>query len=735
MPTLKVAIDASKSKEGAKVYESAANSIKSSSGVATKSVDAVSKSFRNLLALAGATLSMKYIIGVALEQEKSYTRLAAALDLVGDKTENNMRILTNHASELQKVTIYGDEELMNQTAYLKNLGIHTTLLNKTTDAAVGLAAKYRVDLSTAAMLLGRASLGQTTMLTRYGIILEDSLGPQEKFNAVLKLGADAMEIAYNEATTGSGILKQLKNIIGDTAETIGEMFLPSILKSASALRDWLTNSRTDFSRWAAKATATIDLVSGSFFDIVTYITSDLPENFSVGLDAALIILEAWGRSVYTILEKVFSDIAANMGIWIKRAFSDKSQRETMEKSFYELLYENAYPQAFGLLANQVKDPKIIAGLRKQAKELADQQFKAFEELGVLKSDSIPDASTSGWKSTMEKIAAINAEAVNKAKNVFPEDITVKLAERKAKFLEALGLADTRFPTMNKRVENAIADINRMYPKDLSLGTDERRRTLTSGTPYEIKPDTEKLDKMSEDLDFKLQILGKTNDERDRAIQKRQIETIAIDELGLGAKEAEAWADRLDKKLVDLQGASKLVAIADGVGEAFGSAFEDAVIGAKSLSDAIKSLIQDVAKLIIRQTVTAPLAAGISGGLQSMFGVGTGAPAAHSLGGVIGSRAMFAMADGRMGMAGENGSEGIFPLKRSRDGKLGVIASGSGGAGGVVVQNSIQIVNNTSKGVDATVGSTQFDGQKYVTSIILKDMSSNGPITQALGRKK
>jgi phage-related minor tail protein len=39
--------------------------------------------------------------------------------------------------------------------------------------------------------------------------------------------------------------------------------------------------------------------------------------------------------------------------------------------------------------------------------------------------------------------------------------------------------------------------------------------------------------------------------------------------------------------------------------------------------------------------------------------------------------MFNMSQGRKGIMGEAGTEGVFPLKRGKDGKLGVQATGGG----------------------------------------------------------
>jgi hypothetical protein len=107
-------------------------------------------------------------------------------------------------------------------AYATNLGVTRDRLKEATKAAIGLAAKYKLDLQTAFMLIGRASKGQTQMLTRYGIVLGDTLTEQEKFNEILRLGAEAFGLATAEANTLQGSAEQLKNAWGDLKEAIGE---------------------------------------------------------------------------------------------------------------------------------------------------------------------------------------------------------------------------------------------------------------------------------------------------------------------------------------------------------------------------------------------------------------------------------------------------------------------------------------------------------------------------------
>jgi hypothetical protein len=168
----------------------------------------------------GVQRALRSITSAYIVQERAEMALAAALRNTDGQYRENLKSMKAFAAELQKQTIYGDELILSQMAYGRNLGIVTHQLEDATVAAVGLAAKYRLDLSAAMMLVGRASQGQTQMLTRYGIILSETLTDQEKFNELLRIGADAFTLAQAETETAGGRLQQMVNRWGDVKEVI-----------------------------------------------------------------------------------------------------------------------------------------------------------------------------------------------------------------------------------------------------------------------------------------------------------------------------------------------------------------------------------------------------------------------------------------------------------------------------------------------------------------------------------
>lgn len=121
-----------------------------------------------------------------------------------------------------------------------------------------------------------------------------------------------------------------------------------------------------------------------------------------------------------------------------------------------------------------------------------------------------------------------------------------------------------------------------------------------------------------------------------------------------------------------------------LGLTFQSAFEDAVIGGEKLGDVLDGIMQDIARMVIRKSITEPFVKWLGGLLPSADG-NVFDPSGHvkrfAAGGIVSGATPFTYAGG-LGVMGEAGPEAIMPLKRGRDGKLGV----AGGGGATVIQH-------------------------------------------------
>jgi phage-related minor tail protein len=131
-------------------------------------------------------------------------------------------------------------------------------------------------------------------------------------------------------------------------------------------------------------------------------------------------------------------------------------------------------------------------------------------------------------------------------------------------------------------------------------------------------------------------------------------------------------------------------IADTMRTSLGDAFMSIVDGSKSAGDAFKDMARLVLKQAFELLVIKPILDGLFGGkgssggglLGGLLGFANGGAfqggkqlTAFADGGVVGSPTVFPMANGA-GLMGEAGPEAIMPLKRGKNGKLGVQTEGA-----------------------------------------------------------
>ncbi len=162
------------------------------------------------------------MIRLAAEQEAAEKALAASLRLAGDASAYSMVRMKDFSSALQAITIYGDEALLKLMALGSSMGKLTGgELQDATKAAIGLSEAFGIELVAAMRLVARAAVGDTAQLKRYGIMIDALLPTQEKFNALLEIGAENFALAEARAKTAMGRWTQFWNSAGDAAEKYG----------------------------------------------------------------------------------------------------------------------------------------------------------------------------------------------------------------------------------------------------------------------------------------------------------------------------------------------------------------------------------------------------------------------------------------------------------------------------------------------------------------------------------
>lgn len=229
----------------------------------------------------------------------------------------------------------------------------------------------------------------------------------------------------------------------------------------------------------------------------------------------------------------------------------------------------------------------------------------------------------------------------------------------------------RFRVYNAAVNETLSQIEEEARQWEDI--DRRRQAAVDAqrTPLELQ-----IDKLKE-LDA---LLGSDNDTYGRAAID------AFNELNPALDQADDKAKRLQTTFADL-------------GATFSSAFEEAIFSASSFSDVLAGLGQDIARLLLRQTVTDP----ISNFFSTQFGAGGGGFSGIFSSLFGGFRASGGpVSAGRAYVVGERGPELLIP------GTAGtVVPNGAGSTVNVFNYGSepVRTEDNGTRGIDVFVGSS------------------------------
>jgi len=197
---------------------------------ADSSMNKLGSTVKRVGAMLGAYFGTRALINFARSsmeaaqvQEDAENRLATALKDTNKYTRENLELLKEQASAMQRVSRYGDEQVMAAQQVLLGHEMDVEVMEKATRATLNLAAAKKMDLAAAAELVGRAFEGETSTLSRYGIIIEEGLEGTEKFDAVMeKIQSRFGTAAQADINSYAGRVEQLSNAWGDVKEKLGD---------------------------------------------------------------------------------------------------------------------------------------------------------------------------------------------------------------------------------------------------------------------------------------------------------------------------------------------------------------------------------------------------------------------------------------------------------------------------------------------------------------------------------
>ena len=181
-------------------------------------------------AFGGSAKAIGSLISAYGKQELAERKLSQALGFTS-------QALLTQASALQETTTFGDEAIIGVQALIGAFTKDEEQIKELTKTTLDLAAAKGMDLTAAADLVSKSFGSSTNALSRYGIQVEGAVGSSERLenltgNVAALFGGQAVA----QADTMTGSIEQMKNAMGDTAETMGEIFEPATIAVTKTIK-------------------------------------------------------------------------------------------------------------------------------------------------------------------------------------------------------------------------------------------------------------------------------------------------------------------------------------------------------------------------------------------------------------------------------------------------------------------------------------------------------------------
>ena len=155
------------------------------------------------------------------EQEKAELKLRAALEANGREVDKLFQEYKDFASQLQAVTIVGDEATLAMLQMAENMGLTGENAKRAAQNAIGLSSAFGISAQSAMRYTAMLEQGDTTMLNRYIPTLRAVEDKTERVALAQDILSKAFETSRAEARTLSGQIQQIRNNFGDFQEVVG----------------------------------------------------------------------------------------------------------------------------------------------------------------------------------------------------------------------------------------------------------------------------------------------------------------------------------------------------------------------------------------------------------------------------------------------------------------------------------------------------------------------------------
>lgn len=433
----------------------------------------------SLYVTAPLTAAAGVAVKAADVQLKNEQRLLTALR----GREDIQQRLIRQAGELQSRSLFGDEEIIGQQAFLASLGLTEQQINDTIEAAAQLSSATGMTLDSAVKNLAKTYGGLSGELGESIPKLKELTTEQMKNGEAVKFILDNYRgFAESAAETGLGPLQQLKNSIGDVGEEVGKVLMPMVQAAANVLKEFAT--------WLQGLPPTVKtaiVVVGGLAAAVGPLSIGLGSILKM-LPAIKVGLAALTGPIGLVTLAIGAATAAFVG------FNESLRKASMERI-------SSQAQKFiesGMSVDELKALREEA-LKKNL-DAADRYQAASERLNPLKSESLANYVLMFGENRRERISA-NADVGIYYEKVKALDEAIQYLESTAPALAVQGTGTTGGSSDLRTTSGLIGELT---TKISSLEEAKKRATSTS----EIHNLTLEITSLRDELS-KLQQIGTT----------------------------------------------------------------------------------------------------------------------------------------------------------------------------------------------------------------------------------
>jgi len=179
------------------------------------------------MAIAGVAATTAIIAGLAAvtkayaEQESVNNKMKATFDAAGESGTKAVAVWGAWATQIQRATTLGDEEIISLITLGKTMGVTNDKLAEATKGAIGLSKAFGIDMTSAMKMVVLAQNGEYEMLQRYIPELRKATTEAEKHAVVQKAMVAGFKVAEAELDTMAGQWVALKGVVGDAMQELG----------------------------------------------------------------------------------------------------------------------------------------------------------------------------------------------------------------------------------------------------------------------------------------------------------------------------------------------------------------------------------------------------------------------------------------------------------------------------------------------------------------------------------